>query len=51
MAGARDIFWIKSINGTFLVLQIKAFGQKMFKFHAEVKKYHFSEWAGIAVPC
>ena len=28
MDGARDIFWIRSLNGTFLALQIKAFGPK-----------------------
>ena len=50
---ARDIFWIKSLNGTFLALQIKAFGPNNFRFHAGVKKCHFgnfSEWAGMAVP-
>ena len=26
MDGARDTFWIKSLNGTFLALQIKASG-------------------------
>ena len=30
MDGARDIFWIKSLNGTFLALQIKAYGPKKF---------------------
>ena len=30
MDGATDIFWIKSLNGTFLALQIKAFGPKNF---------------------
>ena len=30
MDGARDIFWIKTLNGTFLALQIKAFGPKKF---------------------
>ena len=30
MDGARDIFWIKSLDGTFLALQIKAFGPKNF---------------------
>ena len=52
MDGARDIFWIKSLNGTFLALQIKVFGPKNSKFHAGVTKYHlgiFSEWAGMAV--
>ena len=37
MDGARDIFWIKSLNGTFLALQLKAFGPKNFDFHAWVK--------------
>ena len=32
MDRARDIFWIKSLNGTFLALQIKAFGPKKFWF-------------------
>ena len=41
MDGARDTFWIKSLNGTFLALQIKAFGPKNFDFHAWVKKCHF----------
>ena len=51
MDGARDIFWIKSLNGTFLALQIKAFGPKNFDFHAWVKKCHFgnfSEFSKIA---
>ena len=30
MDKARDKFWIKSLNGTFLALQIKSFGQKNF---------------------
>ena len=30
MDGARDIFWIKSLNGTFLALQKKAFSPKNF---------------------
>ena len=54
MDGARDIFWIKSQNGTFLALQIKAFGPKKYKFHAGVKKCHFgnfSERAEMAMPC
>ena len=32
MDGAGDIFWIKSLNGTFLALQIKSFGPKKFWF-------------------
>ena len=31
MDRARDIFWIKSLNGTFFALQIKAFGPKKFR--------------------
>ena len=41
-----------SQNGTFLALQIKAFGPN--NFHAGIKKCHFgkfSKWAGMAVPC
>ena len=44
MDGARDIFWIKSLNGTFLALQIKSFGPKNFDFHAWVKKCHFGNF-------
>ena len=54
MDGARDTFWIKSLNGTFLALQIKSFGPKKFKLHVGVKRCHFgnfSERAGMAVPC
>ena len=54
MDGARDTFWVKSQNGTFIALQMKSFGPKKFKFHPRVKKCHFgnfSEWAGMAVPC
>ena len=53
--GAYDIFWIESLNGTFLALQTKAFGpKKKIKFHAGVKQCHFgtfSERAGMAVSC
>ena len=45
---ALDLFWIKSLNGTFLVLQIKAFRPKNFKFHAEVKKCHFGNFSFLA---
>jgi hypothetical protein len=41
MDGTCDIFWIKSINGTFIALQIKSFGPKKFKIQAGVKKCHF----------
>ena len=44
MDGARDVFWIKSQNGTFLALQIKAFSPKKIKFHAWVKKCHFGNF-------
>ena len=53
MDGAGDIFWIKSLNGTFLALQIKSFGPKKLKIHAGVKKCHFGNFsvrAGLAVP-
>ena len=43
MDGARDIFCINSLNGTFLALQIKAFGPK--NFHAWVKKCHFGNFS------
>ena len=41
MDGTRDIFWIKSLNGTFLALQIKAFGPKNFWFSCMGKKVPF----------
>ena len=41
MDGARDTFWIKSLNGTFLALQIKAFGPKNFWFSCMGKKVPF----------
>ena len=49
MDGACDIFWIKSINGTFIALQIKSFSP----IQARVKKCfdNFSERDGMAVPC
>ena len=53
MDGASDIFWINSIKGAFIALQMKSFGPKKFKLHARVKKCHFgyfSERAGMAVP-
>ena len=28
MDGARDIFWIKSLGGTYKALQMKSFGPK-----------------------
>ena len=47
--GAWDKFWIKSQNGTFIALQMKAFVKtKKIKFHAGVKKCYFGsflEWA------
>ena len=38
MDGARDIFWIKSLNGTLIALQIKAFGPKISNFMQGLKK-------------
>ena len=45
MDGARDIFWIKSLNGTLLALQIKAFDPKKLKFYEGVKKYHIGNFS------
>ena len=36
-------FWIKSNNGTFIAPQIKSFGPKNFKFHAQIKKCPFAQ--------
>ena len=47
MDGARDIFWIKSLNGTFLALQIKAFGPKKFWFSCMGKKVPFWQFLKI----
>ena len=47
MDGARDIFWIKSLNGTFLALQIKAFGPKNFWFSCMGKKVPFWQFLKI----
>ena len=44
MDGAWDTFWIKSLNGTFIVLQMKSFGTKKFDFCAWVKKCHFGNF-------
>ena len=41
MDGARDTFWIKSLNGTFLALQKKSFGPKNFWFSCMGKKVPF----------
>jgi hypothetical protein len=38
---AGEIFWIDSLNHTFIKLQMKAFGQKKIKLHAGIKKCHF----------
>ena len=45
MDGARDIFWTKSLNGTFSALQINSFGPKKIDFHAWVKKCHFGSFS------
>ena len=44
MDKARDIFWIKLPNATFIALQMKAFGQ-IIKLHARVKKCHFGNFS------
>ena len=51
MDGARDIFWIKSLNGTFLALQIKAFGPKNFWFSCMGKKVPFWQFFRIFKNC
>ena len=51
MDGARDIFWIKSLNGTFLALQIKAFGPKIFWFSCAGKKVPFWQFLKILKNC
>ena len=47
MGGARDIIWIKSLNGTFLALQIKAFGTKKIWFSCMGKKVPFWQFFRI----
>ena len=47
MDGARDTFWIKSLNGTFLALQIKSFGPKIFWFSCMGKKVPFWQFFRI----
>ena len=54
MDGARDTFWIKSLNGTFLVLQIKAFGPIFFQISCRGQKVPFGQifrmdWDGYAL--
>ena len=51
MDGPRDIFWIKSLNGTFLALQIKAFGPKIFWFSCMGKKVPFWQFFRIFKNC
>ena len=51
MDGARDIFWIKSVNGTFLALQIKAFGPKKIWFSCMGKKVPFWQFLKILKNC
>ena len=51
MDGAGDIFWIKSVNGTFLALQIKSFGQKKFWFSCRGKKVPFWQFLRILKNC
>ena len=41
MDGARDKFWIKSLNGTFIALQIKSFGPKKIQISSTGKKVPF----------
>ena len=48
---ARYIFWIKSLNGTFLAHQIKAFGPKFFWFSCMGKKVPFWQYFKILSMC
>ena len=41
---ARDKFWIKSLNGTLIELQMKTLCPPKIKFHAWVKKCHFGNF-------
>ena len=51
MDGARDIFWIESLNGTFLALHIKSFGPKNFWFSCMGKKVPFWQFFRIFKNC
>ena len=51
MDGAWDTLWIKSQNGTFLALQIKAFGQKKIWFSCMSKKVPFWQFLKILKNC
>jgi hypothetical protein len=42
--GAKDIFWIKLIKGTFIALQMKSFITKKFKLHAGVEMCYFANF-------
>ena len=39
----------KPRNGTFLALQVKAFGLKKFKFNAGVKNCHFGNFSEMGL--
>ena len=41
MDGAKDIFWIKSLGGTFKALQKKPFAKSIFKIHSNVPFWQF----------
>ena len=51
MDGARNTFWIKSLNGTFLALQIKAFGPKKIWFSCIGIKVPFWQFFRIFKNC
>ena len=51
MDGARDAFWINSLNSTFLALQIKSFGPKKFCFSCKSKKVPFWQFLKILKNC
>ena len=51
MDGAWDIFWIKSLNGTFIVLQMKSFGPKKIQISSTGKKVPFWQFFRIFKNC
>ena len=51
MDEARDIFWIKSQNGTFIALQMKSFGPKKFQISPTGKKVPFWQFSRIVKNC
>ena len=51
MDGAWGTFWIKSLNGTFIVLQMKAFGPKKIQISSTGKKVPFWQFFRMGSNC